>query len=465
MNNLSINFVTPKNQRRHRLLFVFWNDYFYNPRKYSNDFSYANDLMHMSQMIANSMMYHNYDRILCYNLEEALELAHASNFKHVVVHSPGSIINKNHSTFVLNYVKNKDYFIAGHILDGKPKNKYLHLHEQCFVVNLDHFNNFDHKLDFVCNQEKTFQDYYRSKENFHDDYTPLWVKGLDSKITVKNYDWSASWLNYGLQTNTLYMFVEGIRGNKFHMYPETPKHRETWYLTIKEENQLSRILDSACKVDTQHHIFNNENFSRLSAKTVKDKIDTIIVPASGFFAVHAYNYFKPNKIIYYDIDATTLNLRKIIDEKWNAVDPIKNLSVDNLNPFQDIETPQIQLMDNDWIKSEEESRKVWEEFQKVEKEYHNIDIIADYEKLLNLIPNNNSFIWLNSIYTYSINIWNHRPSKIFESYYNFIYGLKKTQNKVWVDVKEPTGQYRCFEAHDYVPDAIMMGYANYNRFV
>jgi hypothetical protein len=465
MNNLSINFVTPKDQRREKLLFVFWNDYFCKKQKYSYDFSYANDLMHMTQMIANSMLYHNYDRILCYNLEEALELAAASNFKNVVVHSPGSIINKNHNNFVLDYIKNKDYFIAGHILDGRPKNKYLHLHEQCFVVNLDHFNNFDHKLDFTCNQEKTFQDYYRSTENFHDDYTPLWVKGLNTTLTTKNYDWSASWLDYGLKTNTLYMFIEGIRGNKFHMYPETPKHRETWYGSINEENQLSRILDSACKIDTQQHIFNNENFSKSSAYTVKDNIDTLIVPASGFFSVHAFKHFKPKKIIYYDIDTKTLNLRKIINDHWNAITPIRDIFVDGINPFQDIEIPQIQLIDNDWIKSQDEAEVVWKEFQLVEKEYHCIDIIHNYDQLLSIVPDSNTFIWLNSIYTYSINIWNHRPSKIFESYYNFVYGLKKKQSKIWVDVKEPTGQYRCFEVHGYVPDAVMMGYANYTRFL
>ena len=29
----------------------------------------------------------------------------------------------------------------------------------------------------------------------------------------------------------------------------------------KRENQLSKILNEACKIDTQQHIFNNENFS------------------------------------------------------------------------------------------------------------------------------------------------------------------------------------------------------------
>jgi hypothetical protein len=464
MSNISINFVTVKQNRLDKILFVFWNDYFYNSKKYSNDFNYANDFMLMTQMLSNSMLYHNYDRILCYNLEEALELGRAAGFKHAVIQTPGSVINKNFDKIILDYVKSKDYFLIGHILDGKPKNKYLYIHEQLFVINLEKILNFDYIIDKECKTERTFNNYIRSEYNFHDDYTPLWIKKTNGSITTKNYNWSASYLSYGLEVDGLFTFSHNIRSSKLHMYPENKNHKETWYSEINENNQLKNIIDNAYKVDRTNHIFNNENFSKISAKAVSSKIDTLVLPASGFYSVHAFSHFRPTKIIYYDIDNVTLKARKLINETWNGVDNIDfgDLSV---NIFQDKNVNNIQLVDNEWIKTREEALEIWKDFQKVDKVYHNIDIIEDYDKLLGILPDNNMFIWLNSIYTYSTNIWNHRPSKIFKSYFSLVYRLIDFKSQIWIDVKEPMGQYRCFEVHKYSPDAVAMSYANYKKFI
>lgn len=466
MINISVNFVTEKSKRKDKLIFIFWNDYLCKPQKYSNDYDYANEMMHMTSMISNSMLYHNYDRIMCYDIEEALSLAKAAGFVHAVVQTPGNIIQKNLPELILNYVKDKDYFLAGHILDGRPKGRYLWMHEQCFVMNLNHLDNFDYSIDWHCSITKTLQNYERSSENFHDDYTPHWVRSLDETVETRFYDWSANWLNYGLKHSSLLVFNDSIRGAKFHMYPENKNHRETWLGLCQEDNQLSKIISNACKVDTQQHIFNNENFSRSSALAVKDKIDTLVVPASGFYAVHASKYFNPSRIIFYDIDQKTLNYRKAINDQWDPSKSLTQVEVDGLTPFSDSEISKIQLLDNDWFKTEQDVNYFWRQYQRIEKEYVCLDIIKDYELLSRVIPNNgNVYVWLDSIYTYSINIWNHRPKKIFDSYFNLLMLLTKNRNKIWIDCKEPTGQYRTFEVHNYVTDAVMFGNANYRKYM
>lgn len=466
MNNLSINFVSKKSERKNKLVFIFWNDYLCRSKKYSNDFDYANELMHMTSMISNSMLYHNYDRIMCHDIEEALTIAKASGFVHAVVQTPGNIIQKHFADIVYDYIKDKDYFIAGHILDGRPKGQYLWMHEQCFVMNLSHLDNFNYTIDWTYGKTKTLQDYERSEDNFHDDYTPLWIKRAANKIEVTQYDWTADWLSYGLEKDALLVFNDKVRGSKFHMYPENNNHRETWLGLCNEDNQLNRIIENACKIDTQQHVFNNENFSRSAALAVKDKIDTLVVPASGFFAVHAAKNFSPRKIIFYDIDQKTLNFRKAINEQWDPSRSLEVVEVDGLNPFTDKEIPKIPLLDHDWFKSDLEIDYFWKQYQRIEKEYVCIDIIKDYDSFSRVVPNNgNVYIWLNSIYTYSVNIWNHRPKKIFESYFGLLTSLAQNRNKIWIDCKEPTGQYRTFEVHSYLPDAAMFANANYRKYM
>ena len=466
-NYLSINFVTPRQSRSKKIIYIFWNDYFYKKQKYNYDFEYSNELMHMTSMLSNSMLYHNYNRIVCHDIEQALEIAKAAGFVHAFVQTPGNVVRKNIDTALLNFIdQHSSYFLAGHILDGKPKNRYLWMHEQCFLFNLTHLDNFDYTIDTLCTSLKVLNEYERSAENFHDDYTPLWVKGLQSTLESRSYDWSASWLSYGLSINSLEVFPESIRTAKFHMYPENPGHIETWKQQSTNDNQLAKILRESCKIDTQQHVFNNENFSNQVAQSVKDKIDTLVIPASGFFAVHAAKFFNPTKIIFYDIDEKTLNFRKAINETWDGKSPIKDLIVDGLTPFSDSDVAKIPLVDGHWFKTQEEVDKYWPLYQSIKKEYIKIDIIDDYNKFIKLIPNtDNVYIWLNSIYTYSINIWNHRPKKIFESYFGLIYGLKSYSNKIWIDCKEPTGQYRSYEVHEYSPDATAFAYSNYRKYL
>jgi hypothetical protein len=62
-------------------------------------------------------------------------------------------------------------------------------------------------------------------------------------------------------------------------------------------------------------------------------------------------------------------------------------------------------------------------------------------------------------------VWNHRPKKIFEAYFGLVYGLKAYSNRLWIHCKEPTGQYRSYEVHDYSPDAVSFAYSSYREYL
>jgi hypothetical protein len=87
-----------------------------------------------------------------------------------------------------------EFFIAGHVLDRTPHNAYYELHHQCYVINLKTYR----RLRFPEIGQQTFNDIHqqfeplRSKDNIHDDYTPLWVNpGAELKTySHKAHGWN-----------------------------------------------------------------------------------------------------------------------------------------------------------------------------------------------------------------------------------------------------------------------------------
>lgn len=77
------------------------------------------------------------------------------------------------------------FFIAGHILDREPIQGYYELHVQCYVIHLPRYKSLGcpkiGQQEFHSPHVQTSP--IRSVENYHDDYTPLWVKeGTEEKF-------------------------------------------------------------------------------------------------------------------------------------------------------------------------------------------------------------------------------------------------------------------------------------------
>jgi len=70
-----------------------------------------------------------------------------------------------------------NFFIMGHILDREMLNAYYELHTQCYIINLKTYK----ELGCPAIGRQSFHSSHkqiqplRSDENYHDDYTPLWV--------------------------------------------------------------------------------------------------------------------------------------------------------------------------------------------------------------------------------------------------------------------------------------------------
>lgn len=116
--------------------------------------------------------------ILVDNLTEdsCLQLAAQQDYDYAIVYRDGHEF-QNRDVFVEEMSKNK-FFIIGHILDRSHINAYYELHVQCYVIDLAIYK----ALKCPIIGQQTFHSSHwqilpeRSDENYHDDYTPWWVK-------------------------------------------------------------------------------------------------------------------------------------------------------------------------------------------------------------------------------------------------------------------------------------------------
>lgn len=77
------------------------------------------------------------------------------------------------NNFLKSVIENiNDYALIGHVLDKKER--YYHLHQQQFILDVENWRSIN-KPSFNC-QSGSVVNIERSQDNFHDDYTPTWIK-------------------------------------------------------------------------------------------------------------------------------------------------------------------------------------------------------------------------------------------------------------------------------------------------
>lgn len=158
-------------------------------------------------------------------IEEDALLQSAGSYQHAVVFSTGTeFINGSNFFTSMEKAVERDYFLQGHIPDRREG--YYQLHEQCYFINLDVYRNLGcPKIgEFSFYDEHTQIKPLRSKENIHDDYTPVWIKP-GNHIETYQHKWHG-WniLSIAFKNNLpVLVFDENIRNNKQYYYPEYQK--------------------------------------------------------------------------------------------------------------------------------------------------------------------------------------------------------------------------------------------------
>lgn len=232
--------------------------------------------------------------------DEDAVLQHVStlDYAYAVVFSTGTEFTNGRQFFnAIDELVKQDFLVAGHILDRKEA--YYELHHQCYVINLEKYKALD--CPAIGKQElgsKHTQDIpWRSVENYHDDYTPIFVSGGDD--TKDYYHKCHGWniLSTALDSGEeILVFDESIRNNKKHYYPEN----QTEFL---KHVQWAYQRYNFC-LNEFVHTSHTEDIS-----IVDQDFEQIITPASGDWFVNCVGT-KPVHVVMYDYNLNSLEYWK-----------------------------------------------------------------------------------------------------------------------------------------------------------
>jgi len=223
------------------------------------------------------------------------ELLRQVTSTHAVVMSPGTEYINGYAFFeALEKLIQKDFFVAGHILDRSEYDAYYELHHQCYVINMIHYKLLQRPDVGILekNLQHTQLEPDRSIDNYHDDYTPLTVSKGTQHRAYNNRCHGWNLLRLAFENNLpVLIFDEPIRNNKKHYYPES---EEDFY----KQKEYIDYKFNYCKEQFVH----TENTEWTTGIT--EKYNQIVVPASGTLYL---DLIENGRIVFYDYNKRSLD--------------------------------------------------------------------------------------------------------------------------------------------------------------
>jgi len=192
-----------------------------------------------------------------------------------------------------------DYWIKAHIIakHQQPAN----LHDQHLILNREWWNKLGSPDLFKLN----FLSYERSETNFHDDYTPHWLKPKDLPI-IRNFP----------------INERGLKVFSYNRLPKDPVTRKTgippkWWEFEKVRNGLKFYPVNTESFKSGRGALEHYCGEKLS------KIETLVTPTAGLSSEHIARKYNIKHIVFYDITEQHLNYKKNIVDIINSAEELK----------------------------------------------------------------------------------------------------------------------------------------------
>lgn len=232
--------------------------------------------------------------------EDAL-LNHVTDldYEYALVFSTGTEFINGYSFFEqLEKLTESGTSLAGHILDRGDA--YYELHQQCYLVNLKTYMRLGRPE--IGNQKlgQLHQQYepIRSQENYHDNYTPLWIQTGQSTKTFNHqcHGWNilSTFLN---NDQTITVFDQQTRNSKIHLYPEFVDDFNKNVSWIYKRQQV-------CSTEFIHTSNTEWEFDP------NLKFKQIVTPASGIWYNAMIDSREHTTVIFYDYNQKALDYWK-----------------------------------------------------------------------------------------------------------------------------------------------------------
>ncbi len=342
-----------------------------------------------------------------------------------------------------------DFF--GHILNYQ--NEYPFLHDQFVIINIKTWRELGRPL--LMNNlgvQKTLCGYEASVDNFHDDYTPYFLKPSETFIQAQTRCGSQL-ISDVLTHGKFFLNVpQEIRRQKMFMYPHqgSAKSLRKRWKDLDESVELHenhrRFFDIYYRKDKEKSSFwpyNSEpvtDVMGLLDAGKKDTFDSFCGPASGLkleFAMQRLSTSNIKKLVYFDISQEQLDFKKSLWDSWvgesyqDFVEQYRvNRGIPLVGRLQSTSYQELTL--RPWYNND----LLYQSFSQIrdrtqEVHFLNIDIIADTEKLLRVLEDTQApLFWVSNILTFVFNHMKydlHDFQRVQTSLLNFIEKNRKGQ--------------------------------------
>ena len=317
-----------------------------------------------------------------------------------------------------------------HIISRPDKKAYLH--HQHIELNLVKWK--EHGAPDIFER---WENYERSPENFHDDYTPPWIK-VDELPLIKNFTEQE----------------RNIKGFAYHMENRTEIQDQNWR---KMAHKAFGWRDRIDQSDRYFELLMNRMTEKFYAENTENlgkipdgKFDLIFTPTAGYSGeVFADRLDFDGDVVFYDYCEENIEIKQNIVEM--------NMSFEELEMYSRFSNHDIVFTSNiprHYVVSEKLKKRVetfgsFEECRKLQKnmienyniEYWIMDIInPDYGKIINKIKGKRVFFDLSNIFSYHTSHVCYTLTELVESLDRLIETLSNNTEYFFIRGKKPTKQ-------------------------
>jgi len=334
--------------------------------------------------------------------EEALNyLYNQEKYEHALFFDLGNDLQGgSYDNFFVDFLPtidpNKDV-IVGHILDRKER--YYELHDQCFYLNIKILKQLDKPSFGNKDSELTYIAPIRSKENHHDNYTPLWIsKGKQSK-KYTDLKFGHHIISKVLQHNyKIRSFSEDDRDAKIYFYPENKQEFYKKINTFFVKNYQFKFYP-----------INTEPIKDFDFKKISN-FTTVSAGLNHLCYLKKYGYTKNLKINFFDVNEYALSIMSDLYKNWDGYD-YTNIITNNMITVSDREKNQYKEFINHYFGNEENFAAWFKELRdNANVKFYKLDLFNTDSYNFNRIIN--SFIdseegqkifWISNIFNYRNN--------------------------------------------------------------
>jgi len=373
------------------------------------------------------------------------------------------------------YAEENGYGILGHILQdnpAEPSKGFYSLHHQTVLINMDQWRAAGSpewgtygKVDNV-----ELPTASRSVENFHDDYTPYWLKPTASTETftgILREGWSliAAFLKANQPIGN---FPQNIRNSKQHIYPDSGRELQNFLANqststiaaISEPNQKFYLGHTSFS-PTQNNVFAFNTDSMMNDNMTYNKnirLDNIYCVAAGFKPLQLMNqceWHLNTRMVYFDYSDSALNFKKWLYENWDGRDYIGAINYYKTNVDKSFRP--IWFLDKDMTSEWDRTVEVfggeaawlelWRVYRLIPHKFIKTNLFGDYNELIADITENkrsNSLIWFSNSFNTEAAVRNFTRRQLQDLYLKFLEEVKDSSFSVQVCGTDQLGKVNWF---------------------